>query len=76
MDDVDRAQITEEQHRAAALERAASMARQVLGHHATSTICVTCGGPIESVRITHGFATCAGCAIEAERYQQHRKTIR
>ena len=67
MDDVDRAHITEEQHRAAALERAASMARQVLGHHPTSTLCSSCGGPIESVRITHGFGTCAGCAAEAER---------
>jgi len=36
MDDADRAQLQEEQHLAAALERAASMARQALGHHPTS----------------------------------------
>ena len=72
MDDMDRAQLQEEMHRAAALERAASMARQALGHAPTSTICWTCGGEIEPVRITYGFGTCASCARDAEYFQKHR----
>ena len=76
MDDMDRAQEQEEMHRAAALERAASKARQVLGHHATSTICSDCGGPIEAPRIIYGFCRCASCAAEAEYYAQHGRTYR
>ena len=62
MDDADRAQLQEEQHLAAALERAASMARQALGRHPTSTICADCGAEIEPPRIAHGFGVCAACA--------------
>ncbi len=76
MDDIDRAQITEEQHRAAALERAASMARQALGRHATSTTCEDCGGPIEAPRQVYHFATCSHCARDREYYQQHGRTYR
>ena len=64
MDDADRAQLQEEQHLAAALERAASMARQALGHHPTSSLCQECGLAIEPPRLRHGFATCACCARE------------
>ena len=64
MDDADRAQVAIERTLAAALERAASMARQALGHHATSTVCQDCGLSIEPARIAHGFATCASCARE------------
>ena len=76
MDDADRAQIAQEIQLAQALERAASMARQALGRHATSTICWTCGGEIEPVRQVYGFGTCASCAAEAEYYQQHGRTYR
>ena len=64
MDEADRAQLQEEQHLAAALERAAAMARQVLGRHATSTVCQECGMAIEAPRLSHGFSTCASCARE------------
>lgn len=76
MDDVDRAQITEEQHRAAALERAAELARTALGRHATSTVCEDCGGEIEGPRIIYGFSRCASCARDAEFFAQHGRTYR
>jgi RNA polymerase-binding transcription factor DksA len=69
MDEADRAQLQEEQHLAAALERAAAMARQVLGRHATSTICDSCGGEIEPQRVKHGFAVCFACAEWKERWE-------
>ncbi len=68
MDDVDRAQVYEERMRADAIERAAAMARQALGHHATSTACVDCGGEIEAARVAHGFETCFPCAQWRERW--------
>ena len=68
MDDADRAQITEEQHRAAALERAASLARTVLGQAATSTRRTECGGEIEAVRLAYGFPLCFACAAWRERW--------
>ncbi len=44
------------------------MARQALGHHATSTACVDCGGEIEAARVAHGFETCFPCAQWRERW--------
>jgi RNA polymerase-binding transcription factor DksA len=76
MDDCDRAQVQIEIKLAQQLERAASMARQALGRHATSTICEDCGGAIEPVRITYGFATCAGCAKDREYFTAHGRTYR
>ena len=76
MDDADRAQLYQEQILAAQLERAASMARQALGRHATSSRCQECGGEIEPVRITYGFAICAGCAKDREYFQAHGRTYR
>ena len=73
MDDADRAQLLQEQHLAAALERAASMARQALGHHATSTTCQECNLPIEPARIAHGFGTCASCAREQWDMEMRRR---
>ena len=73
MDDADRAQLQEEQYLAAALERAASMARQALGRHATSTICSDCGMAIEPPRIAHGFGTCASCAREQWDLEMRRR---
>jgi hypothetical protein len=64
VDDADRAQVAIERTLAAQLEHAAALARTVLGHHATSTICSDCGMAIEAPRIAHGFATCASCARE------------
>ena len=64
MDDADRAQAQIDAHLAAALERAASMARQALGHHPTSSLCQECGMAIEPARIAHGFGSCASCARE------------
>ena len=76
MDDADRAQLAIDQHLAAALERAASMARAALGHHATSTKCEDCGGEIEPVRQVYGFAICAACAKDREYYALHGRTYR
>ena len=66
MDDSERAQLQIERALAAQLERAASMARQVLGHHATSTQCIDCHGPIEPARLTHGLGRCYACAAQQE----------
>jgi RNA polymerase-binding transcription factor DksA len=68
MDDADRAQLQEEQHLAAALERAASLARSVLGHAPTSNRCEECGAEIEPQRLQHGFAVCYACAEWRERW--------
>ena len=68
MDDADRAQLLQEQHLAAALERAASLARTALGHVATSTRCESCGGEIEPARVAHGFPLCFACAQWRERW--------
>ena len=76
MDDADRAQLHQEVELARALERAASMARQALGRHATSTVCVDCGGEIEPVRITYGFECCAGCAKDREYLTRNGRTYR
>ena len=76
MDDADRAQIEIERTLAANLERAASMARQVLGKHPTSTECSDCGGAIEGPRVIYGFATCASCAKDREYFQLHGRTYR
>ena len=73
MDDADRAQLYQEQVLAAQLERAASMARQALGHHATSTTCQDCNLPIEPARIAHGFGTCASCAREQWDIEMRRR---
>jgi hypothetical protein len=68
VDDADRAQEYEQRHLAAALERAASLARASTGNRVpTSLVCPDCGGEIEAVRIAYGFGLCAACAIEAER---------
>jgi RNA polymerase-binding transcription factor DksA len=72
MDDADRAQLQEEQHLAAALERAASMARRVLGHHPTSSRCEDCGGEVEPARLRHGFSVCFECAVWRERWEAMR----
>jgi RNA polymerase-binding transcription factor DksA len=72
MDIADMAQLNEELERAAALERAASMARQVLGHAPTSSRCEDCGGEIEPVRLRHGFSTCFECAQWRERWEALR----
>jgi RNA polymerase-binding transcription factor DksA len=72
MDDADRAQLQEEQHLAAALERAASLARTALGHAPTSSRCEDCGGEIEPQRLRHGFAICFECASWRERWSQYR----
>jgi RNA polymerase-binding transcription factor DksA len=76
VDDADRAQFAIEVQLAAQLERAAALARTALGRHATSTICEDCGGEIEPVRITYGFATCAGCAKDREYFTAHGRTYR
>jgi RNA polymerase-binding transcription factor DksA len=76
MDDADRAQLAIEVQFAAQLERAAALARTALGRHATFTICEDCGGAIEPVRITYGFATCAGCAKDREYFTAHGRTYR
>ena len=67
MDDADRAQLIEEAQRAAALERAAALARTVLGQPAMSNRCTECGGQIEPQRQAHGFAVCFACAEWLER---------
>ena len=76
MDDADRAQAQIDAHLAAALERAASMARQALGRHATSTTCESCGGGIEPVRQVYGFGLCAACAQDREYFTHHGRTYR
>lgn len=76
MDDADRAQLQIEIQLAQQLERAASMARQALGRHATSTTCEDCGGEIEAVRVVYGFATCATCAKDREYLAAHGRTYR
>ena len=68
MDIADYAQLNEEIEREAALARAASMARQVLGHTPTSSRCEDCGGEIEPQRLKHGFACCYACAEWRERW--------
>lgn len=74
MDDADRAQLYHEQHLAAALERAASLARSALNARVpTSLVCPDCGGEIEAARIAHGFGLCAGCAHEQERALGRRR---
>ena len=73
MDECDRASLQEEMFRAAALERAASMARQALGRHATSTQCEDCGGEIEAPRQVYGFPVCAACAKDRERAELRRR---
>ena len=70
MDDADRAQVYEERMRAEALERAAALARTVIGQPATSTRCAECGGEIEPVRVAHGFDLCFACAEWRERWGQ------
>lgn len=67
MDDADRAQIAIEAQLADQIERAASLARQALGRHATSSDCADCDGEIEPERLAHGFAICAACAKDRER---------
>ena len=73
MDVIDQAQHQEELHRAAAPERAASMARQALGRHATSANCEDCGGEIEAPRQVYGFPVCAACARDRERAELRRR---
>lgn len=70
MDEADRAQLLEEQHRAAAIERAASMARQALGRSAYSNTCEDCGCKLEGIRQAYGFRTCVDCQRDRERDQQ------
>jgi RNA polymerase-binding transcription factor DksA len=70
MDDVDRAQIVEERHLAAALERAAALARTTLGHAPTSSRCEDCDGEVEPARLAHGFSRCFACADWRERWQR------
>jgi RNA polymerase-binding transcription factor DksA len=72
VDDADRAQLQEEQHLAAALERAASLARTTLGHAPTSNRCDDCGGEVEPARLRHGFTVCYECASWRERWSQYR----
>ena len=72
MDVIDQAQHQEELHRAAALERAASMARQALGHAPTSSHCQDCGGEVEPQRLRHGFSLCYACASWRERWEAMR----
>ena len=69
MDIADMAQLNEELEREAALARAASMARQVLGHHPTSSKCESCGNEVEPARLAHGFAICFACAEWKERWE-------
>jgi RNA polymerase-binding transcription factor DksA len=69
MDIADFAQLNEELEREAALARAASMARQVLGHAPTSSKCDACGGEVEPVRLRHGFSCCYACAEWRERWE-------
>lgn len=76
MDDADRAQLQIEIQLARQLERAASMARQALGRHATSTTCEDCGGEIEPVRVVYGFAVCSSCAKDREYLAAHGRTYR
>ena len=67
MDIADQAQMHEEIEREAALARAASLARQVLGHAPTSSRCEECGHEVEPARLRHGFSICFSCADWRER---------
>jgi RNA polymerase-binding transcription factor DksA len=67
MDICDMAQLNEELEREAALSRAASLARQVLGHAPTSSRCEECGQEVEPARLKHGFSICFACADWRER---------
>ena len=70
MDIADMAQLNEELEREAALARAASLARQVLGHAPTSSRCEECGHEVEPERLKHGFGVCYACAAWRERLAQ------
>ena len=67
MDIADMAQLNEEIERAAALDRAAALARRVLGHAPTSSRCEECGQEVEPQRLAHGFSICFACAEWRER---------
>jgi RNA polymerase-binding transcription factor DksA len=69
MDIADYAQLNEQLEREAALARAASLARQVLGHEPTSSKCEGCGAEVEAQRLKHGFSVCYACAEWRERWE-------